>query len=111
MHANGRILINQENQELFVDALEEYFQREKINIENKEDNVEIECIGNNKLIPLIHKALKVCKISRPKNRVSNTFPTNPWYDEECEDAKRSLKGKEADNESRKKYKYMIKQKN
>ena len=80
MHARGRILINQENQELFVVALEKHFQWEKINTKNKEDNAKIECMGNDMLIPLIHKALKVCKRSQPKKSVSNTFPTNPWFD-------------------------------
>jgi len=60
------------------------------------------------LIPLIHKSLKVCKRSRPKKRISNTFPTNPWYDEECKVSKRSLKEKETNKESRKNHKNMIK---
>ena len=62
------------------------------------------------LFPLIHKFLKVCKISQLKKRVSNTFPTNPWYDEECKDAKRSLKEKERNNETKKRYTNLIKNK-
>jgi hypothetical protein len=43
------------------------------------------------LIPTIHMALSACKIYHTKKRATSTFPTDPWYDEECKETKRSLK--------------------
>jgi len=110
VHAIGKILINHENQELFVVALKQHFQWEKSKTENKEDNAKTKYISNKMLIPLIHKALKLCKRSWPKKRISKNFPTNPWYDEECKATKRSLKEKERNRENRKRYKNIIKKK-
>lgn len=42
------------------------------------------------LIPFVHKALDECKRARPKREITTTFPTNPWFDEECKIIKRKL---------------------
>jgi hypothetical protein len=59
------------------------------------------------LIPIIIKALRACKRSRPKKRDTSTFMTNPWYDEECKSTKRSLKEKNLDKENKKKYEKLV----
>ena len=58
-------------------------------------------------IPIIHKALSACKRSPPKKRATSIFLTNPWYDEECKAAKRSLKERNLGKENKKKYEKLI----
>lgn len=64
-------------------------------------------ICNKFLIPLIHKALAACKRSRPKKGAANTFLANPWYDEECKAAKRTLKENGLNKENKKKYEKLV----
>lgn len=101
--------MNKKNQELFVVALEQHSQVTKYNTQVRGNSAGTEGVCNSMMIPLIHKDLEVCKISQPKKEASNTFPTNPWYNEECKAAKRLLK-KETNSETLKKYKNLIKTK-
>jgi hypothetical protein len=59
------------------------------------------------LIPTIHKALSSCKRYHPKKRDSSTFPKNPWYDEECKVAKRSIKERNLGKQNKKKYEKLV----
>jgi hypothetical protein len=59
-------------------------------------------------IPTIHKALSASKRSHPgKKRATSTFPTNPWYDEECKATERSLKERNLGKENKKKYEKLV----
>ena len=59
------------------------------------------------LIPPIHKALSACKISHSNKGDTITFPGNPWYDEECKEAKRYLKERNLSKENKKKYEILV----
>ncbi|KAH9319051.1 hypothetical protein KI387_020820, partial [Taxus chinensis] len=72
-------------------------------IENTASKGSSDYIPSNLLISLIQKALTVCERSKPRKRVANTFPTNPWYDEECKAAKRALKENGMNKENKKIY--------
>jgi hypothetical protein len=54
-----------------------------------------------------HKALSACKKSHPKKMATSIFSTNPWYDEECKVAKRSLKERNWGKENKKKYERLV----
>lgn len=107
VNTQGKILINKEKHELFKAALEKHLQLAKTSIEGKE-NEEKEYICSSMLVPLIHKALNACKCSKLSKKVSNTFPTNSRFDEECKVAKKSLKEKDSNKENKMIYKQLIK---
>ena len=89
--SKGKILMNKENRERFRASLKQQFQAIKYNREDVTTNETGGHVHGSLLIPTIHKALSACKRSHPKKRATSTFPTNPWYDEECKAIKRSLK--------------------
>ena len=48
-------------------------------------------IDNIMLTSIILKALNYWKTYRPKRSNKNNFPTNPWYDKDCKEAKKMAK--------------------
>ena len=91
--SKGKILLNQENRDRFSAALKQQF----LEMKSKRPNMTINKakghshVHSNLLIPIIHKALSACKRSRPRKRATSTFSANPWLDEDCKVAKRSLR--------------------
>jgi hypothetical protein len=59
------------------------------------------------LTPIIHKALSSCKRYHPNKRATSTFPTNPWYDDECKEAERYLKERNWGKENKRKYERLV----
>ncbi|KAH9299597.1 hypothetical protein KI387_031279, partial [Taxus chinensis] len=106
----GKIILNKENQGIFVAALKQQLQIMRKDIENTASKGSSDYIPSNLLISLIQKALTVCERSKPRKRVANTFPTNPWYDEECKAAKRALKENGMNKENKKIYERLVQHK-
>lgn len=103
----GKILLNQENKNIFKARLEQQFQQMNNLSEGNKVNEEYVYVNSSMLISIIHKALNACKRSGSRKRATNTFPANPWYDEECKAAKRSIKEKDVSNELKKQYTKLI----
>jgi hypothetical protein len=99
--------MNQENMERFNAALKQQFQVIKYNRADMTTNEKGGHVHRSLLIPTIHKALSPCKRSHPMKRATSTFPTNPWYDEECKATKRSLKERILGKENKKKYEKLV----
>ena len=64
-------------------------------------------VNSSLLIPTIHKTLSACKRSHPKKRDKSTFPTNPWYNEECKATMGYLKERKTNKENKNKYEKLV----
>lgn len=105
---NGRILLNQENRDIFSASLKQKFlEIDNNNKTNDGVNNDFEHVHSSLLIPIIHKVLKTCERYCIRKRAANTFSTNLWYDQKCKAAKRSIKGKDMKIEVKKKYAKLI----
>ena len=105
--SKGKILLTQENKVIFNAMLEQQLQESNNLLDSDRANGAREPIHGSWLTAIIQKALEACKRSNNKKRTTNTFPSNPWYDEECKVAKRNIKGKEANKETKKWYTKII----
>ena len=101
--------MNHENRDRSSAALKQQFQEMKYKRKNMTINKENEHthVHSSLLIPIIHKVLSACKQSRPRKRDTSTFPTNPLYDKECKETKRSLKEGKFNKENKRKYEKLV----
>ena len=77
--AKGRIILTQENCNIFRKALERLCKREEILSQG---------LNNQQLTNLIQRALTKCKRAKNRKRETNCFPVNACFDEECKKARR-----------------------
>lgn len=105
MPLSDTILMTQENQEIFKGSLNQpsYIQENNINSPKQY------LVDKDSLVLIITKALEVYKKSRPNRDTKNTFPANPWFDDECKMAIRSMRGK-MNKENTKEYEKLLRRK-
>ena len=101
----GRVLMTQENHNTFQNSLIRMSRAPGVHHEFDKQHF----MDKDNLVLTIIKALEECKRSRATREAKNTFPANPWFDEECKRAKRNWK-KNMNRESRKEYDQLIKKK-
>ena len=89
--AKGRILLTQENCNVFRKALERLCKREEIPSQG---------LNNQQLTNSVTK----CKRAKNRKRETNCFPVNAWFDEECKKARRRWKESNWKEKELKRYK-------
>ena len=98
----GKVLMTQENHNIFQDSL---LRLSRVPRNHPKFDKQHSMDRDNLVLTIIN-ALEECKRSRATRDAKNTFPANPWFDEECKMAKRNWK-KNMNRESRKGYDQLI----
>ena len=87
MISTGKVLMTQENHNNFQDSL---LRLSRVSGNHPEFDTQ-HFMDKDNLVLTIIKALEECKRSRVTRDAKNTFPANPWFDEECKMEKRNWK--------------------